>query len=204
MDYLSYITQFTVDGISANLAALRDKKKITSMYYGAIANMLDRVNRSLGGSKAKETLITRAVSLKLCRYLLVYELVRLDLQKWYFVKDVKNLRLSAKALVTNIMDLDVYMRSFPTAEIQRSVTTIMVLLAIEQDLLLHKKEGIKRLLALCADPNQSKLGHEFGEAQASFRANYQFNKKVLNSPYDVVSWLDPVLQSNANAGKVAN
>src|SRR5699024_4610485 len=133
MDYLSYITQFTVDGISANLAALRDKKKITSMYYGAIANMLDRVNRSLGGSRTKETLITRAVSLKLCRYLLVYELVRLDLQKWYFVKDVKNLRLSAKALVTNIMDLDVYMRSFPTAEIQRSVTTIMVLLAIEQD-----------------------------------------------------------------------
>ena len=201
MDYSTYISTFSDVGICQRLKEMRDKKEITAPYYDAVSRLIGKAVTAL--TPSKRTIMTAEYE-RLLNHLLVYELVRLDYQKYYLAKGVKNLRLNARTLIDRLLEMDYLMYFFPSLDVERSVTTIMVIVALKQCLLLNKKIRIEAIHRLSADLNKDELRRSFEEAQRIFNDNYLFNKDTLKSKSGVIEWIEASMPVDTRGKTVAN
>ena len=185
MTFREYLDQYTCSGIVNGVKKLLIERKISKPYHDTVNSLLLRAHGTQDAAK-----VVSSHMIKNYRYLVIYELLRLDLKKKALVTDSRNINLQPTDLVNRFSRLDLRMESFPDVETMRSVVSIMVCLTILQCATLHKDVEIDNLMKKPFRVWKENLLKTFAEAQELFNDNIHYCK-LHNQSADILGWMIP-------------
>lgn len=185
MDYREYLSKFNANAISLKFLQMQHDRTISTAYREQLLKLMNRAsNTSDSGIN-----VFKKVTVEDIRYIIIYECVKLDLQKFHFVKDTRNVRLRAMEFTKALSSLDIDMVSIPDMESLRSITTIMLCMTILQCVELRKAVEIQSMLRRLCDLDRITLRKAFWDAQELFNDNSHFCK--LDDSESIVLWMNP-------------
>lgn len=189
MTFHEYFKQFTGEGIANQVAVMKAKRQITLPYYTKVTDKFSTAGKGTDASKMMGPFMARTL-----RYIIVYELVRLDKAQFYLLSGTRNMELSAKDLVIRMRSMDLRMLNMGSLETMRSVTSVMVALTMLQCMTLRKTSEFKTMSSLKASLVKETLQSSFSKAQEMFNDNVHYAKMEGHS-WDIMEWFNPVVKA---------